>query len=168
MTRFAESPVPYLLIGLAVESILLILYLQTRRAAAMAAMLVVALLVVTGIFVEQVVVTDREAIETAVYGLAASVEANDVPAVLSYISPQAAKIREEAEREMNRYQFALARIVKAPEIEVLRGTPSPTARVRCRGIVRLTDGRGSGLELMLTFGRERDRWFLLGYRYDAD
>jgi hypothetical protein len=163
MTRFAESPVPYLLIGLAVVSVLLILYLQTRRAAFMATMLVVVLLVAAGIFVERAVVTDREAIETAVYGLAASVEANDIPAVLSYISSQAAKIRMDAEREMNRYQFALVRVVKSPEIEFDRETSPSTARVKCRGVVRLTDGRGSGLELVLTFGREQDRWLLLGY-----
>jgi hypothetical protein len=168
MTRFLESPIPYLLIGLAVVSILLILYLQTRRAAFMAAILLVALLVVVGIFVEQAVVTDREAIETAVYDLAASVEANDMPSVLRHISPQATKVKADAEREMNRYKFALARIVKAPGIEIIRETSPPTARVRCQGVVRLTDGQGSGIELILTFGQEGELWLLNGYTYEVD
>jgi hypothetical protein len=173
MTRFVESPVPCCLIGLAVLSILLILYLQTRRAAFMGAMLIVVLLVVAGIFIEQVVVTDREAIETAVYDLAASVEANDLPAVLSHISPQATQARRAAEREMGRYEVELARVLGKLDIDISYssdGNPYK-AEVRFQGVVKAKEGRsqlegGARLGFETTFVRERDRWLLSEVSWD--
>jgi hypothetical protein len=161
------------LIGLAVGSILLILYLQTRRAAFMAAMLIVALLVVAAIFVEQVVVTDREAITAAVYDLAASVEANDLPAVLSHISPRATEARSAAEREMGRFEVELARVLGKLDIEISSsadGTPYK-ADVRFQGVVKAKDSRsqlegGARLDFVTIFVREGDRWLLNEVSWD--
>jgi hypothetical protein len=173
MTRFAESPVPFLLIGLAVESILLIVYLQTRRVSFLAAMVLFVLLTVAGLTFEQVVVTDQEAVEAAVYDLAASVEANDIPAVLGHISPAAQQARQDAERELNRYEIELARIVGPLEIEFFRDSSPATARMRLKAFFKVKEGRsgiegGGRLEFILTFAQEGDRWLLLGYAYEIE
>lgn len=171
MSRFAESPVPYLLIGLAIESMLLIVYLQTRRTVLLGAILAVAAIVAGGVLVERVVVTDREAIERTVYELAASIEADDVQAVLTFISPQAKRTKRDAKREMDRYAIELARIISPLQIEFLRQTSPPTARAEFRAIVKAAEGRsgfgGTGrLDFVLTFSKEDGRWLLLGYAYD--
>jgi hypothetical protein len=170
MSRFAESPVPYLLLGLVAESILLIAYLQTRRVLFVVLMAITALLTVAGIFIERAWVTDREALEQAVYGLAEAIEADDVQGVLGFISPQAREARADAKREMGQYEIELARVVSPLEIEFFEHTSPPTARVAFRAIVRVQDGRSgvtmpASLEFILTFTKEGDRWLLLGYAY---
>lgn len=171
MSRFAESPVPYLLLGLVAESILLIVYLQTRRTAFLAAIVVVASLTAAGILVEQMVVTDREAVEQTVYNLAEAIEADDVQGVLRHVSPQAGQARADAQREMGRYEVELARIISPLEIEFFDNTSPPTARVSFRAVVRVKEGRSgvafpATLDFVITFAREGDRWLLLGYAYE--
>lgn len=171
MSRFAESPVPWLLTGLAVESVLLIIYLQTRRAPFLVAMVLFAALTVAGVAYERMVVTDREAVEQTVYSLAERIEADDVQAVLSFISPRASRTRAAAEREMGRYEIELARIVSPLQIEFFDQTSPPTARAEFRAVVRASEGRsrfgGTGrLDFALTFAKEEHRWLLLDYSYE--
>ena len=170
MTRFAESPVPYLLIGLAVESILLILYVQTRRGWVLGVMVLVLLLTAAGVIGERVVVTDREAVEQAVYDLAAAVEANDLPAVLNRLSPLALQARLDAQQKLALVEVELARVVGPMEITFFRDTPPPTARVEFRAVARVKESRsgmagGGAFDFVLTFRQEDGKWLLLGYTY---
>ena len=171
MSRFAESPVPYLLIGLALESVLLILYVHTRRLVCLVSMAVIAALTLVGIAFEQLTITDREAVEQTVYALAEAIEADNTPGVLSFISLQAQKTRADAAREMNHYEVELARVISDLQIDLHRQTSPPTAHVEFRALVRVQEGRSGlvfpgTLDFVLTFGKEGERWMLLGYAYE--
>lgn len=110
MPNLLEDPLPYLFVGVAVEAILAVLLVNTRRGAFLIAILCVLAVIVVGVGVERFVVTEREEVELALDELAAALEANDVPRVLSLITSEATFSRSRAEWAMGRIEVTSAKI----------------------------------------------------------
>jgi hypothetical protein len=93
MAIFVESPWPILFIGIAIEAVLAFLLLRTGLGKYLIAMIGVALLVVAGLIVERLVVTDREAVEQTLDTAVAAARRNDLEGALNCISPSAQEPR---------------------------------------------------------------------------
>ena len=110
--------------------------------------------------------------ERTLYSLAGTVEANDVPGVLSYLGPNATKaLREDVETLMPLVRIERARIIGAPEIEVSPDGASATAK--CRGIIMAVSKRdgmkgGGDDRFVLEWIRSGDRWLLENYTSTKD
>ena len=138
MTNLLEDPTPIILAGIAVEALLGIALVVTRRGVILLPMAVVVLLTLGGVLVERLVVTDMEQVEAAIEAGRSAAERNDVEAALSLVAPSAEEIRREA-----RQVFAE---VKFEEIKV-RGlkitVKPPTARAELTALAAFDARRGN-------------------------
>ncbi|MHB8900949.1 MAG: hypothetical protein ACYC6Y_19550 [Thermoguttaceae bacterium] len=138
MDIFFESPIPVLLAGLIVGSVLGFAYLNTRRRGLLVAVGVVLALVVAGIALERWKKTDREQIGETLDQLASALRALGLPdntapevtrAVKLLISKQADRTRHLVE-----VNLALAKITEASysnlRVEVNKLSLPPSAEVR--------------------------------------
>jgi hypothetical protein len=169
MNYLAENALPIWMGGAVALTMALVVYLQTRTNTALLAIVTIAALVATLLITERLIETPREALERTLYELAETVEANDVPGALGFLSPTAdGQIRSDVETLMPLVRIERARILGAPEIEVSDGpNPSP-ATVKCRGIIIAVvkqSGMKGGAEdrLTMTWVREGDRWLVESY-----
>ncbi|MGI8978585.1 MAG: hypothetical protein ACR2FY_05135 [Pirellulaceae bacterium] len=70
------------------------------------------------LIMEQVVVTDREAIETTVQQIAHDVQANDHQAVQRHIYSGSPQLKQKVQGELPNYRFTECRVTSQPEIAV--------------------------------------------------
>lgn len=152
----------------------LVVYLQTLSPKALAAMVVVVVATASLLAAEYVLETPREAVERALYELAAAVEANDVPGTLALLAPSAMpRVRDEIEAKMPLVRIERARVLGTPNIAIAEGPNPTTATVHCRGmilaVVKQTGMKGGAEdELTLTFTRQGSRWLLDDYTSKRD
>ena len=168
MTWLLEQPWPILLVGVAVEAILVVALVQTRRLSVMIAMSCVLLLTVAMLALEQLVVTPVEQVEGVLYTTAAALEANDRQAVLARISPGATRIRLVVEQGMARLEFTKAKIVGKLEITINELTLPPSATARFLGMINgRTTSDGQNVTRLARFTiklrREGDTWLVSDY-----
>ena len=163
-----ESPWPILLIGIAVEAVLAIALLRSGQGKMLWAMLGVAGLLVVGLVVERLVVTDREAVENTLDTAVAAVEANDLNRLLECISPSAQKTRADARWALGRVEFRKARITDL-EITINRLTSPPTAKAKFHAIGTGRDRLGESpypsfmRPVTVNLRREKGRWLIGDY-----
>ena len=169
MVIFLESPWPILLIGIAVEAVLAVMLLRTGQGRMLWAMLGVAAVVLVGLAVERLVVTDREAVENTLDACVAAVKANDINRLLECISPAAPQVRAEARFVLDRFEVQKAALTDL-EITINRLTNPPTAKAKFRAIGAGRDRKGEfpyqGFAEIVTveLRLEGDRWLVSGYQ----
>ena len=150
METLLESPLPVIVLGIVVEAILGVVYLNNRRASLIAAMVGVLVVVAAGVLVERWVMTDREQIEATLEGAAEALGANDLDQVLLFIDPEADKTIGIARANMLLVTIHSAK-VNGLEIEINRFTSPPMAQTRFVGLV---DFEGSpGVNQFVSRGR---------------
>ena len=168
MTTLLENPIPILLVGILVEAVLGVIFMNNRRGIVLLPMAGVLVFVLLGVLLEWVVVTEREEVEATLDGLAAAIEANDLERALSYVSPKVAsaeKTRRRARWAMNRFEVREAKI-RNLEIKINRLTSPPSAKATFNGILSLTDRKGEypynthPIGFTVEFRKEGDRWLL--------
>ncbi len=168
MTWMLEEPWPILLVGVALEAILVVMWVQSRHLAMLVAMAGVLLLTVVMLAVEHFVVTPVEEVQGVIYATVAALEANDSQAVLARISPGATRVRAVVERRMPRIEITKARILGRLKIVINELTIPPSARASFQGMI---NGRaGADRHNITYFGRftitlrrEGDRWLISDY-----
>ena len=169
MIIFLESPWPILLIGIAVEAVLAVMLLRTGQGRLLWAMLGVGAVVLVGLVVERLVVTDREAVENTLDACVAAVKANDINRLSECISPTAPQVRAEARFVLGRVEVQKAAITDL-EITINRLTSPPTAKAKFRAIGAGRDRKGEfpyqGFAEFITveLRLEGDRWLVSGYQ----
>jgi hypothetical protein len=167
MNWLAENSLPIWCGGAVALTMSLVAYFHTRSSNALGA--IIALLVVTAslLAAEHFIETPREAVERTLYELAAAVEANDVPAALSFVAGSATPgIRNEIERQMPQVKIERARVIGTPKIEV--SADEKTATVQCKGVILAVfkqNGMKGGAqdEITLDFVKNGDRWLVENY-----
>jgi len=170
MTTLIETPIPVLLIGAIAVAILAIVFFNTGRAKFLLAIGVVVAITLLGLGVEYFIVTEREAVETALFGLADAMEANDKNAAVAYLSPSAAETRRQAEWAFTRFEVVHANVSDL-EIEVNNLTSPPSAQARFQGFIQVKDRKGElpyGSQLfdfVLDYRKENGRWLLTKHTY---
>jgi hypothetical protein len=166
MTTLLEGHAPIIFVGIALEAVLAIAFVNTRRRVLLWAMLGVVLLVAAGVVLERLVVTDRERVEAAMDGAVEALEADDLGRFLNdYVAPEAAQTRSRASYALGIVEITSFRITRLKVTVDRRASPA-TAQARFHGTVHYKD-RGETVtfgtyraEFVVTLRRERDRWLI--------
>jgi hypothetical protein len=166
-----ESPWPAIFFGIIVEAILAVVLVRTGRGAVLWAMIGVLLLTLGGVLLEWLVETERERVESTLYGAAAAIEANDLPRLLDCISSSATPTRSRAQSVLNQFTFSEARLNDV-QVEINELTSPPTAKTKMIACFSLIERHGEfsypngRLAMTVTLRRENGRWLITGHTED--
>ena len=169
MSWLFEDPTTLIVAGVLIEGLLAVAFVNTRQVKVALVMAGVLALLLAGLAVEQLVVTDYERIEAALDGTARSLRANDIPGVLSHIDPQAAGMRQSAESHLHRARISDAK-VKDLHVQFHRLTSPPTAEAEfignIKGSFQMGIDTGEGMVIRrfrIQFVRRGNDWLMTGY-----
>jgi hypothetical protein len=130
-------------------------------------------LLVAGLIVEKVVVTDREAVRATVLRIARDVQNNNRQAVLSHIYSGSPQLKRQAEGELPKYHFTELRITRIHLIDVDRQAEPRSAIIEFNVIGSGSERGGVEIEhiaqwVKLHMLREKDgRWTVADYEHDS-
>jgi hypothetical protein len=168
MTYFTENSLWMIFVGIAVEAVLGAILFRTGRGALLWAMIGTALLVVIGVTVEKLIVTEREEVKYTLDDISSALDANDLDRVLTFISPADKKSRSDAAWALRRIEIRGTTILGL-EVTVHQLTSPHTAEARFRGIIRYSDRKKEipyesyAADFSVTFRKEGKRWIVTGY-----
>jgi hypothetical protein len=103
MTLLLEQPLAVVIVGVVVALGTGIAWTSTGRKEWLIALGAIVALTIMGLVVEQLVVTDREAIEATLREIARDVESNNLPALLKHVSAGNTELTQKATAEMPNY-----------------------------------------------------------------
>jgi hypothetical protein len=172
MTWLAENALPIWIGGAIALTMACVVYFQTRTRGAVYGILGVLGITATLLLFNWFVETPREAVEHALYHLAETVEANDVPGALAQLAPSAnTQLRRDVETLMPQVRIERARVIGSPEVELSPNENSAT--IQCRGFIMAVNKRdgmkgGGDDRVVLTWVRQGDRWLLENYKSQKD
>jgi ketosteroid isomerase-like protein len=172
MSWIVEDVTWLIALGIVVEAILAVVLFRTGRGAVMFLVAGVLALVLAGVVVERLIVTEREEVEQTLDALTAALKSGDLPAVLDHLAPEASYARDMAQTHLPQVKISEAR-VRNLDITINPLTSPPTAEARFRGIMTIKDLRGQFpyehylQRFTVHFRREGDRWLLVDYESQA-
>jgi len=124
-----EDPTPVIVVGILAEAVLAAALVRTRRGFLLWPMAGVLGLVVIGVVVERLVVTEKERVATALYGAARAVEDNDRERVGTYVARYASDVLRRDVSYLDRLEFTGVTL-RGMEITINELTSPPTAEAR--------------------------------------
>jgi len=173
MNIFFENPWWIIFVGIILEAYLGTLLFRSGRGLWLWPMLAVLILMVLGVCVERLVVTERERVEMTLSQIAAALEANDLERVLSYISPNATPLRRRATWVVRRFEIQNANFYNL-KITINRLTSPHTARAAFFGHVTYRDRQKEipynyySSRFIVDLYKQNDSWILSGNIEELD
>ena len=125
---FVEDSTPVLVWGAIFEALLIFALVKTGRLWLLYAMAGLALVVGGIVWHEKHTITDAKQIRATLNEAAAAMERNDLPAVLQYISPTAADVRQQATQIASTFKIDNIHLADL-KIQVNRFNNPPSATV---------------------------------------
>jgi len=171
MTTLLENPMPIIFAGIFAEAILGVILLQTGRGVVLLAMIGVLVVVLGGVGIEALVVTEREQVEATLERGAAAFVDDDLDAVLSVVAPDAQRTRDAARGLLRRVRFDQIKITDV-QVNVVRTTSPPTARARLIAVVTARGRRGDialmnqPVSVEIQLRQEGERWLVIGHDWE--
>lgn len=169
MNWLFEDPTTLIVAGVLIEALLAVVLVNTRQLKVALAMVGVLAVVLAGLVLEQLVVTDEERIEAALDGTARALRGNDVEGVLDHIDPQAGALRQQASTAMGYVRVSDAHF-KDLKVTFKKLASPPTAEAEFIGNIRCsyrsTTDSGEGpyiRRFRIHFRRNGDRWLMTSY-----
>jgi len=168
MSTLLENPMPIIFLGIFAEAILGVMLVKTGRGALLLAMIAVLAVVLGGVGLEALVVTDREQVEATLEGGAAAFEANDLDRVLTFIAPDAQGTRNAARDALHWARFEQIKITNL-EVTVVRTASPPTARAKLIVLVTARERRGDfalvghPVPVEIQLQQAGDRWLVIAH-----
>jgi hypothetical protein len=143
-----------------------IAFLKTGRGLYLLWLGAVGLVALVLVLVERYVVTDRERIEETLFGAAEALAADDIAAVLDYLSPTAEPLRSEVRRRMQSLKIEEATIADL-HIEFSPLELPPRAMARFLGVLKFEPSDVPYDRLLrrvtVKLVKEGDRWLVESY-----
>jgi len=174
MTTLLENPVPLILFGICAEAVLGILLVRTGRGVLLWAMAGVLAVVLAGVGLERLLVTEVEEVETALFEAAAALEANQQEKVLQYVDPAAISTQNLVRWALQQVRFSRVKITHLEVTNINRLTSPPTADVELNVTVWF-EGRGGNIprgtrpgKFSMQLQRQNDRWVVCGHDWKDD
>jgi len=130
MNWLFEQPIVIVIFGVAVVLALAGAWSATGRRELLYGVGAALALLLAGLVVERLVVTDREAIRQTLVHIARDVQSNNRRSVVAHIASSAPSLKKKAEAELPNYQFTECRVTKVHSIDVSTQATPPTAIVR--------------------------------------
>jgi hypothetical protein len=175
MSWLYEQPLILVVVGILLLLGLGIAWSTSGRKELLFAAGLVLALVVTGLAIERLVVTDGEALRQTLQEIAHEVGTNNHRALLRHIADSAPELKQRAEKEMPNYQFTDCRVTKIHSIDV-DASAAPKSAIVTFNVVASGSFRYEGLELndsnvarwvQLHFVQDKDgRWKVEDYQHD--
>ncbi len=171
MDTLLENPMPILFVGIFVEAILGVALVKTGRGLFLIAMIGVLLLLLAGVGLEALVVTDREQVEATLDGGAAAFVDGDLDRVLSFVAADASAVRQKVQWILRLAELDSIKITDL-KINIVRTTSPPTARAK---LVAVVSGREKSgvytptnypVRVNLQLRQQGERWLVIGFRYE--
>ena len=137
------------------------------------AMVGAVVLMIAGLIVDRLIVTDREAIEKTLAQIARDVQSNNLRALSRHIYSGAPELQQKAKAELPNYRFEECRITRIHQVEIDAETEPRSAIVEFNVVARGTF-KHAGMELTdtvrrwvrLQMVREKDgRWTVQNYEH---
>jgi hypothetical protein len=171
-----EQPLAVVIVGVIFGLVAGIAWSSSGRKEWLIGLGTVVVLTIAGLIVEQLVVTDREAIEATLAAIARDVQSNNLRAVLSHVSANNAELQRKAEAEMPNYRFDECRVTKIHQLDIDASAEPRSALVEFivvasgsfqHGGMELTD-RGVPRRVLLQLVREQDgAWRVQDYAHSS-
>jgi len=174
MTWLYEQPMVIVVIGVLLLLGLGIAWSNTGRKELAIAAGFVLLLVIAGLVVERLVVTDGESLRQTLQEIAHDVAANDHRALLRHLSDTAPELKQRADKELPNYRFTSCRVSKVHNITV-DATAKPKTAIVEFNVVFSGNFRYEGFQgdyngarwIKLDFVQDKDgRWKVENYEHD--
>lgn len=149
-----------------------VMYYTTRSVGSFVACVIIAVLSISALVMEQLVHTPREMVEVTIGGITNAAEDNDIPEVLSYLSPSATKTRAMVENIMPEIKVELANIVS--DIEITLDDDKDPKRATARFDGRFGGSHRSGARgvrefpVEVTLVRDGNRWLIEDFSSNVD
>ncbi len=173
MTFLFEDPTYIWIVGAVVVTFAAVIWSQSASRAAFFGMIGAAILTLLCVAVEWLWVTPREEIRLTLGDVMESIEANDMPGVLSYLSPSATESRSLVEDLMPKLDIKKARVISGVEISLDSDENPKSAQATFRGLFQALH-KSAGvqgakpLEVEVTFVRDGERWLIESYTSPED
>lgn len=167
MIWLLENPLAIVVAGGLAVLATAVVFASRRTSGALAALVATVLATFAILAVERSVVTDREQVRAAVRSVMQSIEAGDLPALLSRIDPAAASVRSDAQALLPLMEVKAAGASRSIDVE-FAGGPAPTALARFTGFLNAIH-RQSGVPVMyadqvdVVWARRGDQWLITHY-----
>jgi hypothetical protein len=176
MSLLLEQPLAVVIVGVVLALGVGIAWTSTGRKEWLIGLGAIVVLTIVGLVVEQLVVTDREAIEATLREIARDVESNNLPALLKHVSAGNTELTQKATAEMPNYRFDECRITKVYEIDIDASAEPRSALVEfnvvasgsfSQGGMEISD-QGIPRRILLQMVREKDgQWRVQGYAHGS-
>jgi hypothetical protein len=118
MTWLFEQPLAIVIIGVVLLLGLGTAWSMTGRKELLYALGATLALIVVGLIVERLVITDREAIQATLLTIARDVQSNNRRAILGHVHSSATELKQRAETELANYQFTECRVTRIHLVDV--------------------------------------------------
>ncbi|MBN2023247.1 MAG: hypothetical protein JW809_10700 [Pirellulales bacterium] len=167
-----ESPIPILFAGLVAIVALGAAFLGSRRVVFLAGIGAALAVVLLGVLVERLVVTEREEVENTLQDLAEALSADNadldakIARVLGFLAPSAVQTRAHAEWALQRYTVKTATVTNL-KVTINHLTSPPSAECEFKGLITVADRTGliperpHPVHFTAKFRRHGDRWLLM-------
>ena len=158
-----------ILIGVVLSVALLFAAYRLQSRLALGGVVVVVIATIVGVILDEMIVTEKEKIRSAIYALAEVVGRNDVEGAVGMVSPTATQCIDDIRSEMPQYafQYCLVRRIEPFEIQEVGGQQEATVEFRVLVDVRAPQIGYGGRVLRvveLNLRKEGEQW--LFYDYD--
>jgi hypothetical protein len=169
MSVLVENPLVITVVGGVLATLALVVFLARRSLASLLTLGGILVATLLLILVERLVLTDREQVETALESVLAAVEANDMPAALTWIDSAAVNVRADVQALMPLVKVDKARTLGDIEVTVDDAADPPTAMSRFRAFLDGVHG-SSGMRVAyfnqqvdVQWIKRGERWLINGY-----
>ena len=172
MTTLLEDPTYLIAFGIVAEVILGVILANTGRGVVLVAMAGVLALVLAGVALEWLVVTEVERVEAVIDGTAAALEDND-RRVLRYIAPSDEYSRRLVLWALREVEFTEIKI-RSLDIKINQLSSPPTATANFIGVFSGRDRTGDfghstrPVGVILQFRLQSGRWLITGHKLHYD
>jgi hypothetical protein len=175
MTWLYEQPLIIVVLGVALILGLGAAWSASGRKELLYAIGAVLVLLIAGLVIERLVVTDREAIRGTLQEIASDVQSNDRRALGQHIHSTAPELRKRLDAEMPNYHFTECRVTRIHLIDV-DANAEPRSAMAEFNVIATGTFRQSGIEVTDTVPRwvrlhmlrETDgRWTVVDYEHDS-
>jgi hypothetical protein len=174
MTWLYEQPLIVVFLGVALILSLGAAWSASGRKELLYAVAAVLVLVIAGLIIERMVITDREAIRATLQQIARDLQTNNRRAVVRHVYSGAPQLKQKAEAELPNYEFTECRITKINKLDVDASAEPRSAIIEFNiiasgtfnhldNVVTTTVPRWIKLQML----REKDgRWTVESYEHD--
>jgi len=166
MTWITENPFWLCTTGILLGVFFFVLFVHTQNRRFLLLTIAAGIFTIGSFTVEQLIVTDREAINSLIYKLARNVKENDVQAILDSLAPENTEVRGQVNQLMPACEFRICRVTQRPTVMYIRKSDAEIQFPVFAQVHQSPYGAGtSKVDVKLQLEKREGRWLIKDYGY---